>query len=67
MKITITSIIPSFFAAMSGFLGSGLLVAILFGLITKVLLYFFDKEIKSFALKARSLVEKLKAKFKKYK
>jgi hypothetical protein len=57
---TLSSVVPGIFATVSAFFGSGLLIAIVFGLITKILLYFFDKEIKIIAKFSRKYFDKIR-------
>ena len=59
---TASSILPSLIAAFSGFFGSGLIIAILFGFITKLTLYFFDKEIRKIAKNTRTWFDKKRKK-----
>ena len=56
------SIIPSLIGGVLGFVGAKLLIAILFGFITKTILYYFDEEIKVLAIRLKKYIKKLRKK-----
>jgi len=58
IKTAFEMILPAIVGGVFGLFGSKLLVAIFFGFLTKLLLLYFDKEIRSFALKLRTYFNK---------